>query len=345
MYRAVRLEITNRAANIISRSSTQIISDQDDVTVIDTEIQDLPISFDFTKNLDQSENKDSGSIMIRGLSAETVKKFGFKFARVKLFTKYIGTGLPYQLLFEADVTGVEFKKENGTQCTLQVVGNVVKTMLANKVSLSFPEKSTFLSVVAGIASACGFIGYSAPFGKDESYIRLMSVTYPFGYSISGTPQEILDNFFRSYNLAWTVAGDNQLVFAPHFVESLIIKDYNVISLSESSGLIGLPYLKTQDYTKSVDEAVEENELNLGVKVSTNKDGTKKESKKRRVRKVGIQLKALINPAITPNSVIDVVTEAGITDGMYRVRNVSFSGDTHGSDWYMDIFGEDTGREY
>lgn len=342
--RAIRLEITNRAANVISKTATTVVSDADDITIIDTEIQDIPVSFEYTKNQDQSEDKDVGSVTIQGISAETAKKFGFRFARVKLFVKYIGTGLPYQLLFEADVTGVEFKKEGGTQCTLQLIGNIVRTTLANKVKLTFPENSDFVRVVAGLAKACGLIGFSAPFGKDQSFLQLERVNYPFGYSATGTPQEVLDAFFRSYNLAWRVEG-NLLVFSPYFVGSLLVKDFNVVSLSEDTGLIGLPYIKTQDYTKSVDEAVEENEIDLGVKVTTKKDGTKKESKKRRVRKVGVEVKALINPAVFPDSVIQVTTSTSTPDGLYRVKSVKFTGETHGSAWYMDISGEDVGREY
>lgn len=342
--RAIRLEITNRAANVISKTATTVVSDADDITIIDTEIQDIPISFEYTKNQDQSEDKDVGSVTIQGISAETAKKFGFRFARVKLFVKYIGTGLPYQLLFEADVTGVEFKKEGGTQCTLQLIGNIVRTTLANKVKLTFPENSDFVRVVAGLAKECGLGGFAAPFEKDESYIQLEKVNYPFGYAATGTPQEVLDAFFRSYNLAWRIE-DNLLVFSPYFVGSLVVRDYNVISLSEDTGLIGLPYIKTQDYTKSVDEAVEENEIDLGIKVTTKKDGTTKESKKRRVRKVGVEVKALINPAVFPDSVIQVTTSTSTPDGLYRVKSVKFTGETHGSAWYMDISGEDVGREY
>lgn len=345
MYRAVRLEIINRAANIISRTATQVLSDQDDVTVIDTAVQDLSINFNFSKNPDQSEDKDVGSISIKGLSADTVKQFGFRFARVKLFTKYLSSGLPYQLLFEADVTGVEFRKDSGTEVTLQLVGNIVKTTLAKKISFSAPENSDFVTVLNGLVKTSGFAGFNAEFSKDENLTRLFEITYPYGYSATGTPQEVLDTFFRSYNLAWRVSKDNSIEFSPHFVGSLNVREYNVTVLSEETGLIGLPYLKTQDYTKSVDEAVEENELNLGVKVTTKKDGSVKESKKRRVRKVGVEMKALINPTIEPNSVVQVSTAAGVADGLYRVRSVKFSGETHGSNWYMEIFGEDTGREF
>lgn len=343
--RAIRLEITNRAANVISKTATTVVSDADDITIIDTEIQDIPISFEYTKNQDQSEDKDVGSVTIQGISAETAKKFGFRFARVKLFVKYIGTGLPYQLLFEADVTGVEFKKEGGTQCTLQLIGNIVRTTLANKIQATFAEGTRFTEVVEKLAMACGLQGFSAPFGTDlQRILQIQEVTYPFGYSATGTPQEVFDTLFRSYNLAWRIE-DNLLVFSPYFVGSLIVRDYNVISLSEDTGLIGLPYIKTQDYTKSVDEAVEENEIDLGIKVTTKKDGTTKESKKRRVRKVGVEVKALINPAVFPDSVIQVTTSTSTPDGLYRVKSVKFTGETHGSAWYMDISGEDVGREY
>lgn len=105
---------------------------------------------------------------------------------------------------------------------------------------------------------------------------------------------------------------------------------NCLVLSEATGLISLPYLKTKIVSESMDE-VKANESEEVLNTDPNKTSS---SNKTKVQRTSVHFKALINPQVMPNSVVKIVTGTDI-DGVYRVRDVQFSGDTHGQDWYME----------
>jgi hypothetical protein len=69
-----------------------------------------------------------------------------------------------------------------------------------------------------------------------------------------------------------------------------------------------------------------------------KDGTvvTKAPKKVRVRRYTVACKALLNPRIEPNSIVRLESSIVGTSGLFRVRDVKFSGDNMGDSWFMDL---------
>jgi hypothetical protein len=355
--RRVVLEIVDRAANITSRlGDGSLISNQNRISVIDTLTDDFKIEFEYTSYLDNSKNTDTGSITIHNLSSETVKGFGKIFNYVNLYCGYVGDeNNGKTLLFSADITGVEFKKDRaGTICHLSVAGKSLKANHEKKISLSFPKKTAFISIIESIASSFGLIGYDILLGATDPLVNeLQAKKFEHGCSIMGSLKECLDTLLRPYKLGWTINKDNALVISKTAIgddqpinlgsiKSDIFRNKATLVLNENSGLIGTPHIKTLDVTDDIDEINKDNEITVDIKQSVGKDGSKKTPKKKKVRKFGVNLKALINPNIEPNSAVKIETSSGITDGAYRIVDVKFTGDTHGGNWYMECFAENSG---
>lgn len=65
----------------------------------------------------------------------------------------------------------------------------------------------------------------------------------------------------------------------------------------------------------------------------------------KIRKTFISLRALINPNVRPQSIINLDTDDEEMRGLFRVRSVKFKGSNFGSDFFMDILMDDTNGEH
>lgn len=61
----------------------------------------------------------------------------------------------------------------------------------------------------------------------------------------------------------------------------------------------------------------------------------------KIRKTFVNVKALINPNIRPQSIINLVTDSEDLQGLFRVRSVKFVGSNYGSSFYMELRMDDT----
>lgn len=128
-----------------------------------------------------------------------------------------------------------------------------------------------------------------------------------------------------------------------------------VVLNYESGLIGQPYLDSRNVKVPYDTKVNESLVveRKGPKAvidkktgeqKKDKDGNlrwTKPAKKITVYRRFLSAKALINPTIKPFGMVRVETGNPRTDGLYRVRNCKFTGDTHGQTWYVEMELEDT----
>lgn len=131
----------------------------------------------------------------------------------------------------------------------------------------------------------------------------------------------------------------------------LIKTHALV-LSPDTGLVGTPIIKTMVVDKAYDSALAEGEevwskkeqrvlkdKKTGEVKKDKKTGEVKMSKKPKNMKVArrtVVAKCLINSMLDFNAQVSIKTESAICDGVYRVRSVKISGDTDGSDWYMEL---------
>lgn len=323
------------------------------VTVIPN---DFKIEFDYTKQLDEGKSASTGSVTIYGLSQETVKAFGQLYSTVELSCGYLGEK-NVKSLFVAQATEISYKKDGGNSITSISVSNAFATMnMGKKYSKSFTPDADFGSILSGImlATDAGEIPlpFEFPFDNDAQLKYITEYKFPYGYYLHGSLKEVLDELCYIVGLTWRVKeGAYVVVFG--FTESkaqeisngsgqpISYQGKNVsLVLNADSGLIGNPYIKSdvvsENYGAGHDSATSAVVLNRATKYK--KDGTvvTKAPKKIRVRRFSVDCKALIDPTIEPNSLIRVESTNDAVSGLFRVRNVKFTGDNFGDSWYMDL---------
>lgn len=128
-----------------------------------------------------------------------------------------------------------------------------------------------------------------------------------------------------------------------------------VVLGYETGLVEQPYLDSRNvkvpYDTKVSESlvVERKAIKAVVDKKTGEQKKDKEGnlrwtkppKKITVYRRFLAAKALINPDIKPFGMVRIDTGNPRTDGLYRVRNCKFTGDTHGQAWYVEMELEDT----
>lgn len=362
--RYIRFESVNRGANITGANAAgNLLSDAQEQVSISS---DFDIEFEWNKPLDHSDSSDTGNVTIYGLSEDTANAIGGLFTTVRLSCGYEYAPKENDTLFIGDVIDSKFEKEEGgTKLTLQVTANAKQLMVGRKVGFLWaantnpPEQIASVSLPVNITDfdAEGFVKAFLDFAIQGTSITTYKVEFSqaakqimaekvfrvnYTTSAAGTIKTIFDDVFRPINISWRAVARS----AGHYDFNFFTK--NELELSETSrdqytyiissdtGLIGLPYLRTDVVSRSIDQDTASNETALNIKQSYGKDGTPKEVKKYKVRRQGVGFKALINTDIEPNSIVDILTTEGSTDGLYRVRNVKFKGSNFSQDWYMEV---------
>jgi len=313
----------------------------------------LRVEFEFNKALDHSEDSDTGEITIYGLSSETAETIGGVFTTVTCRVGYRDER-NITALFTADIVDSKYEKtKGGTVTTLKVSSNVNDLFQGSRVSIevpaipdppieskdipvqieNIPSERAIKAILDAVVPKDGVI--------DITPTALAIMREKYGgrpYSFMGTLKDCLDDLFRSVGVSYRVTQTDGASLFQIFSHLDLPKTGNgaAIIINESTGLIGLPYLRSDTISKSVNEETESNEAALQSTPKFRKDGTPKEAKKYSARRYGVGFSALLNPAVEPQTVVKIETKDGTTDGLYRVRNVKFKGDNFGNDFTMEV---------
>lgn len=369
--RVIELAFRNRAGNISKiLDNGDLESNQDELVFINgnalagsvptfnaTDKEDtgdqLRVEFEFNKALDHSEDSDTGEIVIYGLSSETAETIGGVFNTVTCRVGYLDEQ-NITPLFTADIVDSKYEKtKGGTVTTLKVSSNVNDLFQGSRVSIEVPALDPKLDLKGQFVQFEDLIAESllpifSDYLFDQRSITLSitptaskTIQEKYGgkaYSFMGTLKDCLDDYLRpiglSYRMTQTEGKPDVMIFSHLDIPKE--GDKTAIIISEATGLIGLPYLRSDTISKSVNEETESNEAALQTTQKFRKDGTPKEAKKYSARRYGVGFSALLNPAVAPQTVVKIETKDGTTDGLYRVRNVKFKGDNFGNDFTMEV---------
>ena len=150
-----------------------------------------------------------------------------------------------------------------------------------------------------------------------------------------------------------VSGGKDIVAGTNS-KNIVERTENIVFvLSFASGLIDTPFFETIEAKKAYDEALqigetienrEEQKVKKGNDGSpkTDGDGNIKLTKKPTTMKISrktLKVECLINPSIQPQSQIELSVDEKTLDGIYRVRDIVYKGDTRGNgkgSWSMQM---------
>lgn len=296
------------------------------------QIRDLRCEFDVKLYVDNKEKSNEASVTIYNLGRDLVNQLGNEYGQIRLEAGYRGH---IKTIVEGDTINVKTVK-NGTDIatTFKLAPNF-RNLAIKPISIVFPEEITLGQVIEGIAYGLDLSLQAQATGQGWKNIRL-----PYGYSSYGTGKQVLDELCRAYNIEYRVEMNILRVNDRYTTNG---RGEQAIVISRDTGMIDIPYMETEEISKRVGEVVGDNEQFVSIKNSTKADGTKRKISKYKARRYSIHVKALMNPDVRANTLIKIITATDTNNdklsGFYRVRSVSFKGDTRGADWYMDIYGD------
>ncbi len=261
----------------------------------------LQITFQISKNVDNKKNKNSGQIAVYNLSPATLATLEEGFVTVTLEVGYLAGGL--KLLISGNVREFSTVKKGVDRITTLQVGEAFTALNHEFISKYVPPGSTDQDVLNEIVAQMPGVSLGGSIGLD------LSNPISFGYSLHGSPQEMLDDFCNANKLEHR-CSNNVLTVTREGVLANPSKGYAIV-LARETGMVEIPFQSS---------------------------GSGNKSKKDAAKEMGVQVKSLLNASIVPGELIKIRSlEAPHLDGYYRVGSCRYTGDFRGNDWYVESF--------
>lgn len=261
------------------------------------QINNLQVTFDISKSTDNKKRTNSAAIEVYNLADEHIRLLDTDYPAAVFSAGYLDTGGPKRL-FSGQVTHVSTRK-SGTDRVTQIQMGTGYTELNHQLLSEFvPEGQNPKDVANKLIKAIG---------ADRGVFNGTNLNNPliYGYPLSGTPKEMLDELCEKYTCNWQLddgvvyVHDNDRANTENFEQAYVISKY--------TGLIETPY-----------------------RVS----GDRQRSKKDKVKKPGIQMKILLNPDIRAGDIIYL--EDTLITGWLKVDSLRHSGGWRSPNWYTEI---------
>jgi hypothetical protein len=262
-------------------------------------IEDLQVTFDISKSTNNKNRTNSASIEVYNLSEESLKVLDTDYPAAVFEAGYLDTGGPKRL-FAGQVTNVSTRKSGADIITQITMGSGYVNLNHETLSDLVPPGNNVKDTIEKLRKAIG-----ADRGVYNGTNLNNEIIY--GYPLSGTPKEMLDELAEKYQLDWQLddgvlyVHDNDRAATEQFQLAYVISPF--------TGLIERPY-----------------------RVS----GDRRRSKKDKVKKPGVQMKILLNPEIKAGDIIQI--EEGLLKGWYKVDSIRHSGSWRGDNWFTEIKG-------
>lgn len=261
------------------------------------QITDLQVTFDISKSTDNKKRTNSASIEVTNLSEDHIKLLDTDYPAAVFNAGYKDTGGPKRL-FAGQVTHVSTRKSGTDRVTQIQLGTGYVELNHQTLSEFVPEGQSPKDAANRLIKAIG---------ADRGVFNGTNLNSPliYGYPLSGTPKEMLDELAEKYSSNWQLDDgvvyfhDNDRGNTENFNQAYLISKY--------TGLIESAYRVT---------------------------GDRQRSKKDKAKKPGIQMKILLNPDIRAGDIIRL--EDTLITGWFKVDDIRHTGGWRSSGWYTEI---------
>ncbi len=264
----------------------------------------MNISFSVEKSSSNVRKSDSGNIEIYNLPDEVLKTLSKDYPVAILRVGYLGNDLV--TILKGDVVSVSTRKQGPDKITQILIGSGYVALNHETVEQVVPAGKSVKEVITALQSEMKGINK----GVFSGFNIQSKVLY--GYSMSGTARETLDNICRTYHLDYNIDNDVLRVFDAN---GTIDENYQLAPvIDETSGLIDLPY---------------ETRVAVG------------KAKKSIDNKGGVHFQCLLNPNLIAGSIVRV--ESPTITGWFKITDLRHYGGNRINDWYTDCKCEDKKR--
>ena len=188
-------------------------------------ITDLQVTFDISKSSDNKKKTNSASIEVYNLSTDHIRLLDTDYPAAVFSAGYLDTGGPKRL-FSGQVTHVTTRK-SGTDRVTQIQLGTGYVELNHQVLSEFvPEGQNPKAAAQRLIKAIG---------ADRGVFNGTNLNNPliYGYPLSGTPKEMLDEICEKYACNWQLDDgvvyihDNDRANTENFQQAYVISNIQV----------------------------------------------------------------------------------------------------------------------
>lgn len=260
-------------------------------------LEGVRISFEIEMTDNRTTN--TGKIDVYNLSQETIGLIEQKDASCILKIGYDDKEL--STLFIGNIVEFEHDFTGADVITKISCKDGYIPLTAKKLSLSFAADSTTKQIIDKIVAELNL--------TKGDYSEIPSYIYKQGFSFIGSPGKALELVLSRIGYEWTIVNNVLVISKENESNNTTIMQH----LSPSTGLLDDKPKRFKDRQIRV------------IKTSATKKNKLLD---------GWKIKSLIIPSIQPKSLISVESEE--LEGIFLVKAVKFSGDTHDNTWYAEI---------
>lgn len=261
-------------------------------------IEDLRVRFQLTKTLLGYPTR--GKVEIFNLSEQNVQRITKQYTTVLVEIAYAEN--EYAQLFTSNIMNF-YKDRQGTDSIFALIlsGNA-PAWNGSVFSKTYSEGVPVRSILEDVVGSFSGVLVGTILDDSDWGAKLSGVTHV------GATRDVLNKLARDYNFSWAI-HDNQIDIIPH---DKVLVDREVHVLTSATGLIGAPTLTElgADFRSLINP-----DIMLGRRV-------KMDSSVVQLGQEGLEFRKVRNTA----------------DGLYKVMDLRYLGDTRGNEWYCDIIG-------
>ena len=261
----------------------------------------MNVSFSVDKSSTNVRKSNSGEIEVYNLPDEILKVLAKDYPVAILRVGYLGNELV--TILKGDVVSVSTRKQGADKVTQILIGTGYVALNHETIEQVVPAGKSVKEVITALQKEMKGVskGVFSGFNINNKVL--------YGYSMSGTARETLDNICRAYHLDYNIDNDILYVFDAN---GTIDENYQLAPvIDETSGLIDLPY-----------EA----------RVAVGK------AKKSIDNKGGVHFQCLLNPNLVAGSIVKI--ESPNITGWFKITDLRHYGGNRTNDWYTDCKCED-----
>lgn len=275
------------------------------------EITGLRITFDIEK--DDTKNPNRSRIRVYNLAPQTRKNLEKPDVRCTFKAGYAEEDGPLEV-YQGDVVFV-FSTYDGPNVITEIqLGEGAKAIRDVMISLSYESGVSSKKVIQDIA------------GKLKMALNMPNDapqrTWQNGLAFHGAARQALDKVCVASGLSWSVQGG-----ALQVIRSGGNTNRTAFELAADSGLLGRPErVRKGSQEVAIDEDDPKKEQRLKAKsrqiISTTHDED------------GWKVQSLLLPTLLPGDRVKLLSH--VSEGVFTIRSVRHTGDTHGGDWMTEL---------